>query len=300
MKNNKILIILLTIVLVLSVGVGSYFIFDSIYNKEPETNNDLNNNQGNNNNDEPQVVDITNTDLAKNLHKTLITSDGSYGLYFKDKVSITGTANKYFLNFNFRNYIEKNKLNSKIYAPCGEENVVEIKKSDFNLFIQNIYDTNYNFDFSVGEIIMVGGTTVVKSEENDYIYYCRPTSGMAEKVSNIMLKAEQADDYIYIYDNAVYCEDDPGYRSCYNVIGVECNETGCKLNQDNLIYECTYNYDDTYNGSDFKCTNNGPSVLEEMSTYIMNNMRDKLHTFKHTFKKGSDGNYYWVASEISK
>ena len=49
MKNNKILIIILAIVLVLSVGVGSYFIFDSIYNKEPETNNDLNNQTGNNN-----------------------------------------------------------------------------------------------------------------------------------------------------------------------------------------------------------------------------------------------------------
>lgn len=50
MKNNKILIIILAIVLVVSVGVGSYFIFDSIYNKEPETNNDLNNQTGNNNN----------------------------------------------------------------------------------------------------------------------------------------------------------------------------------------------------------------------------------------------------------
>ena len=49
MKNNKILIIVLAIVLVVSVGVGSYFIFDSIYTKEPETNNDLNNQTGNNN-----------------------------------------------------------------------------------------------------------------------------------------------------------------------------------------------------------------------------------------------------------
>ena len=49
MKNNKILIIVLAIVLVVSVGVGSYFIFDSIYTKEHETNNDLNNQTGNNN-----------------------------------------------------------------------------------------------------------------------------------------------------------------------------------------------------------------------------------------------------------
>jgi len=47
-KNQKILLILLSIVLVLSIGVSGYFIYDSM--KDHETNNDLNNQTGNNNN----------------------------------------------------------------------------------------------------------------------------------------------------------------------------------------------------------------------------------------------------------
>ena len=68
MKNNKILIIILAIVLALSVGVGSYFIFDSIYSKEPETNNDLNNQTGNNNNNS-NGIEKTSLEILNDLVK---------------------------------------------------------------------------------------------------------------------------------------------------------------------------------------------------------------------------------------
>ena len=295
MKSQKILLVLLSVILVLSIGVSGYFIYDNIKDNENNSNNDLNNNQGNNNN-EPQVVDITNTDLAKNLHKTLITCDGSYGLYFSDKVSITDISNKKLLNFFFRNYTIKNNISSQI-SNCGGENYgVKIEKADFNYFIKNNYGTNYKYNFAVGDSINLAENYVIKNNNDEYLYYCNSGSSLKEKASNIMLKAEQInDDIIYIYDKVVYCEGIGPMSLCYNLVDNDCNELSCMY--ENLVYRCSIPTGDYIKPA---CTTDGPSVIEEMPTYILNNMKDKLLTFKHTFKKEADGNYYWISSEISK
>jgi hypothetical protein len=32
--------------------------------------------------------------------------------------------------------------------------------------------------------------------------------------------------------------------------------------------------------------------------YLFENRKDKLNTYKHTFRKGNDGNYYWYSTEL--
>jgi len=137
----------------------------------------------------------------------------------------------------------------------------------------------------------------LKSFENEYGVILVARSGGSGILKNKLIKAEQDSNFIYLYDNEVYCTDSPGYSACYLTIdALDCNATGessgC-AHIDEPIYECTFM-------EEVSCTNNGPSGLEEMSTYILNKMKDKLHTFKHTFKKETDGNYYWISSEISK
>lgn len=289
-KNQKILLVLLSIVLVLSIGVSGYFIYDNMKEDENNSSNGINNNQ------QLQDGDITNTDLAKNLHKTLITSDGSYGLYTKEKLSITDTTNDYFLNFNFRDYLYENNF----YDP---EEAIEttstqiFSKSNFNKYIQKKYNSKLNYYLSLDKILSVGGVKQVKSLENEYVLKKRAMSGNRSILENKLTKAEKTGDLIYLYDNVIYCIHDLGYSACYLTVDVfDCNITDdsseCVL-IDEPIYECTTMEETT-------CTPGGPSDYKIMQAYILNNMRDKLHTFKHTFKKGTDGNYYWVSSEISK
>lgn len=296
-KNQKILLIVLSVILVLSIGVSGYFIYDSM--KADNSNNNSNNEIGNNNeeniNIQLQDGDITNTDLAKRLHKTLITSDGSYGLYFSDKISITDTANEYFMNFNFRNYIKENNITGAEGGSWNSTTPHKFLKSDFNKYIQKKYNSSLSYNLPLNEILMLGGTKEIKSFENEYGVINVARSGMSSILKNKLIKAEQDSNFIHLYDNEVYCMDSPGYSACYLTIdALDCNATGessgC-AHIDEPMYECTFM-------EEVSCTNNGPSGLEEMSTYILNNMKDKLHTFKHTFKKGTDGNYYWVSSEI--
>ena len=47
--------------------------------------------------------------------------------------------------------------------------------------------------------------------------------------------------------------------------------------------------------SEVKKSNSKEVINEE---YMFNHYSDRIHTFKHTFRKGNDGNYYWYSSQI--
>ena len=93
--------------------------------------------------------------------------------------------------------------------------------------------------------------------------------------------------YIYIYDKFVDCQSSAGIKICTNKLTDYINE--------GIVIDCTVDENDEVNPKTCPID----SGIKELAEYALENMSDKLNTYKHTFKK-IDGKYYWYSSEIVK
>ena len=94
--------------------------------------------------------------------------------------------------------------------------------------------------------------------------------GTVEYGYSVMTKAEQAGDYVYIYDKFVWVN--------------ETDENNIKV----------------YTTSDETNQIGTESSHSDSGNYLLNKYDSSLNTFKHTFKKASDGTYKWISTEINK
>lgn len=104
--------------------------------------------------------------------------------------------------------------------------------------------------------------------------------GYVTSAQSSIQKAEQKGEYIYIYDKFICCD----YINKYENDGDANYYTSSNKTTE---LDIKVNYVE------------GRTEKEEEKEILQNNM-DKLTTYKHTFKKGTDGNYYWLSTEISE
>lgn len=86
-------------------------------------------------------------------------------------------------------------------------------------------------------------------------------------------KAEQNEDYIYLYDKFLWQE-----------------------SLDYLVYDGTVKIYDSSDETNLIGEENEFLPKEDLNKR-MDKYYDKLNTYKHTFKKDSNGNYYWISTE---
>lgn len=236
---------------------------------------------------------------VKELYSTLMTKDNSAGFYSKNNITIDSIDDHLLLQYALINYSIDNDVKSfdpldgkgdkgegkldyvKKHAPdssrVSEEKIIKYIKDNFN--------TNKNFIFEAVEMDMLysGKFIVYDKSSKSYVFYiphlgAEPVEGASE-----MIKYEQEGDNLYIYDKAVFCHHDSSIY-CYSAID-ESSKDGI---------------------SPIAWVSNGPATPSNLKRedvnpkYIIENMNDKLYTYKHTFKKADNGKYYWYSTEVVK
>ena len=109
-----------------------------------------------------------------------------------------------------------------------------------------------------------------------------------------MLKAEEANNKLYIYDRYVHLVavediiDGINHYGCFDVFSAtdRKEKLATKLNLEDLGY-----YENISQGFTENQENN--ILLDRIDSYIDGGIK----TFKHTFEKDKNGNYYWVSTE---
>lgn len=110
-------------------------------------------------------------------------------------------------------------------------------------------------------------------------YYSYDFAGGGEMVTphgySQIQTAEQNGDYIYIYDKFIYGRLDVVTAEFYTDSTMK-----------NLIDTSDLDWADMSE--------------KEIASDLISKYESQLNTYKHTFKKGENGNYYWVSTEIDK
>lgn len=292
-KNSKGIVGLVIVLIIMVLFLTSYIVYDKVTldnkndNKKEVEKTD-------------KVKDITDTELAKKLHDTLITDDKFQGLYFDKKVSISDTTDIDLIKFNLKKYKEDNKL--ALSEPNYNQNatsatVLTVKKTDFNKYMQDKYNVNYEYNLNNMSIEDKTTTSDLEScvtlivDNESYKYEYVNASCSSNYFKNKLIKAEEKDNYIYLYDKTVSCGAEGNYVACSSISNSDTYKdtiVECGLDASGNPKECpverTENYDEKF--------------VEKVADYTITNKFDKLPTHKHTFKKAEDDNYYWVSSEI--
>lgn len=313
-KRKKLIIIFSIVVGLLLVGFGSYFVIDKYFSKDDVVDkNDANQssdetNVGNNDNDEVTedenefdsthvVKDETDDEFINSLYRQIRTENKEYGFYFDKDVTVESISTDYLLPYLLNDYADQEEydwsgnvqlilLGEEAGAPISEIDKIErVSKKQLEQYFKEKYNFEKVFDFSSIDKDSLyyydknyltfnfnNCRTAVYSMNDEMFYFGRVgrTCGNAE-IYNEFISYEMINNEVYIYDTMTYCYNETGIFSChYSVFG-------------NSIYN--YNYDYVKN-------------LDDIMQYVFDNYGDKLNKYKHTFKLGSDGEYYWYSTEI--
>jgi len=236
---------------------------------------------------------LTDSTLINKLRNELVLnySDGNgysvtNGLYLNKKITSSDANNKDLIAFNIRKYIkEKNiTINTNVLGNndlCKEGKagciLATISKKDISKYMNEKYNTNINYSSSNASDF---NYTWIVVYDDTYNIEVAGHSGAGSTIKTKLVKAEEDNNYVYIYDKAVHCMGDMA-TTCHDYFS---------NNTENAVYNCWW-----YEADTKKCITKEDKAAE----YVLNNMSKKLKTYKHTFKK-VDGNYYWVSSEVVK
>ena len=329
-KGNKIVVFLIVIIVIMCILFTSVIIFLK-NDYESKINNAVNTNINNSNENieesqgayEPPIIDnkIETIDINKitstenNLYKSLITK-GGYGFYFNDNVNLSDISADRLIPYVLEKYIRDNnfEMNGKYFGECeqdldvigdsgvlGEEcknniSKISISKSKIDTYIKKSFNTNrvvtlssnlkYK-NYNKGKIYGYGtGEFIFDIRNNTFYVGLSPKSGVEDYIYRKLIKVEKDDNNIYFYDNAFYCYSASGGYECHTSIDL-----------DDMLFTNLQDREEGKNTkySEVKKSNSKEVINEE---YMFNHYSDRIHTFKHTFRKGNDGNYYWYSSQI--
>lgn len=298
-KSNKRLIIVVIILTVLLLGAVSYICYDKFMKKEPTVEVNL-----------PKHETTVTDDKVKELYDRLLTKDKSTGLYLKNNVTIENIPEHELLDYILTSYYFDNELKqydlledkgydypsdmiSGIikYAP----NTAKISSDE----LANYIKLNFNIDRTLTlpvkdnepdeyttHSLLNGIGVVYDKTSKTYIFYCQHRGGESYKGEHKMLRYEQDEDNIYIYDKVVFCVYFEIGRSCTTSIDTKFGESTVASVLGAEEYQ--------------QITPSNINEKDVNPTYILENMDDKLNTYKHTFKKAADGQYYWYSAELVK
>lgn len=200
---------------------------------------------------------------------------------------------KYLLENNITDY--KNMVSG---TEISDETTYKISKKTISDYMNKKFNTSGSYDLpltkSVSDAYYFEDVIDLVSLENEWGLTSFATSGKIDYLHSELVKAEQDGNNIYIYDKMIAIST----WSALNGVSYILDNT----NYDD--YECSssadFQSDDTPLCPVLINESNMDNYSELLSSKLFKQLSDKLNTFKHTFKKGSDGKFYWVSSEIYK
>lgn len=275
-KNNTLLIVLIVIMAILLLGLGGYIIYDKVLNKpetptigEEEKDNALDESNKN-------LEDVKEISISSNLITNLVYPQNDVGLgkiynsgaqYWDYKDITVDTLGRTVMMQNAARVIEPDKSTSQ---DADYYSATKVKAS-----FQKIYgpDANY-FDGKLDSNSTCKLLSEYDSSTKMYIAYtgCGADPAGTTVQNAKIYKAEQTDEYLYVYE----------YVQAYLVLPED-------ITEDNKTKAYLLNK----NGEKTKEINyvNREKIVNEM---IANG---EASTYKWTFKKQSDGNYYFYSGK---
>ena len=300
-KGRAGLIVTIIILILLLIGALGYIAYDKGYldkllGKEEPVKEEVKK-------EEPKI----SKEEVEELQESLVTDSKRYGLYFKEDTSIDTISSKKFIQYAIANYADDKDLDTK-----GDKSA-KISKSELDNYIKEKYNTDKVFELKKedsdrdtisGINIDVGMEwdkdyaskeyTIINYDANSAQYnLTKIATGTQEEVTIFNdsdgMKYEQKGDEVYIYDTALFC-----FKSFHGEIGcAPFVDYYHNVDKDRIVFE--YNPNDGGSKPDY--IESDGDINED---YVFKNMSDKLNKYKHTFKKGDNGKYYWYSSEIVK
>ena len=291
-SNNKGLVILIIFLVVAVLGLSGYIVYDKCIAKNNSTNNGSTSvdNQTNQETKNIQNVITTVTDsaLIEKLEEELYVKDtredyeSVNGVYYGQKLTSNDTNNKYLIGFNIRKYLKENNIP---VTSCIDQSsngtclLAKLSKEEISNYINKKYNTNLNYSYvsSNSDDKLDYNYTSIMAYDNGYNIELIGHSGAGVDLKTKLVKAEEDNNNIYIYNKSVTCVRD---------MGISCDSSIYKAYTSESLYSCDVN------SSEDRC-----KKMDSAIDYVFNSMNDKLKTYKHTFKK-LNGNYYWVSTEV--
>ncbi len=273
-KNSKGLVALVIVLILLVIGMGSYIIYDKVFNvKESDKVVDKKETK------KEEQIKISEEELEKYLATVpmVLEDDGNESGSNNDAYSgekstmetIDKTTTIYPMVFDKTNKVEDSVIrNSSDSEVRGFANKCTTEEE-----LKNKLKETYDYSELVNEFPYPGGA-VKKSSDNLYCtFYGRGAAGL-EKVNKII-------DYKTDNDELIVLEKAGFVTGEYYEF-----EVFKTTKKDESVYK--YKVDENS-----ELTN----ASSAGKNYIKENIQD-FYTFKHTFKKGSNNNYYWYSTEI--
>lgn len=282
-KSNKGLIVLVVILILIILGLAGYICYDKFYLKEGPTKTV----------EEKQIAKLSESEI-KELNDTLIVNN--FDLYLSKNIDFNSIDSTDLLSYVFANYVKLNNIDVSLKTvlanntSCGEagiksNNVVSVAKDEIDKLVVDIFGVEKEMLLNEEDMYFNNGGVFFKYVKNDNKFYLISLcAGDAFEQSSYqkMTKYEQNNDEVYIYDKVVKCGasfvcSKNGKPEGSYVSSRDLSYTGDK----GFIHDAEFNKDDTI---DYE--------------YLLEKYGDIFNTYKTTFKKASDGKYYWYSSEI--
>lgn len=227
-----------------------------------------------------------NGDQVQALYKYIMKiNDGQEELVYRtNKVTEKQLNNRLKLNTIFKNLTEQQADEIKTLKDSNGNSVTHryFNKDTVENMAKKIFGNDVTITHE-GIIIDLGEDIDYNNGRYDRYFYQGGGRTPWENSTFKLIKAEQIEDEIYIYDKYVH------------LVNVENIVNGVDY------YASTY---DIYSASDKKVKLASKVDCEENNLYgedtigiIEKFLNQELVTFKHTFKKASDGSYYWYSTE---
>ena len=297
-KTNKRLVVMVVILSIALLGAVGYICYDKLMVKEePVADN------------EPKEEKLSEEEVEK-LHDSLVFEHDS--MFFDRNVNINSITADEIIPYVLKKYsVEKNidsKLNSNkicvfndeesnvTFHECPEnsshckeikkDNVVSISKDEIDNYLKTLFNTDRVIEIDDSSIFEFGDPydMYVYSEEDNKFYIGTICQGDAftMDINSKFLNFEQDNDVVEIYSKVIKC-----------LGGVVCSNTGKAEGKYVSSRDFSYQKDDGFvHDTEF---NKGSSINYD---YLYEKYGDVFNTYKTTFKKASDGKYYWYSSEI--
>ena len=315
-KSNKglIITIIILILIILLLGAAGYICYDKgvfNFNKQKEEKVTSTTKKSNN---------ITKEEVTK-LHDSLIVSDTD--LYFSKNVNINTISEEYLLSYILTKYEKEHPqtinfdyydcysdddddgahvcTNSKTVSTDElEKNVPFISKEEIDKEIKEFFNTDRTIEAKNNKIYTGENLNTFSIYIDGNFYLITPrmggdAGGFTNKAK--MLNYEQNGDELYIYDKVVNCN--IYYKDCFNKSVKD--EKNLK-NETVLIANTNNSFADGKNkyilDKDFIISSGDNQPIDY--DYIFQKYSNIFNTYKTTFKKGTDGKYRWISSEITE
>ena len=283
-KKDNYWIVTVIVLAMIILGMGGYVTYDKVVKPEQKEKEPVESQS-----EEESFATITDEEL-NNLMGGLITSDKELSLYGDKKVSSEESGNEFIL-YNVYNYMNENNIKP---TPGSEpSHGTKVSKEAINKYINEKYNTTIKYDLPLASDVHdpigeIGCLSIYSLDAENYsLVYIGKTCGDNHIVNKLVDKEETKDELI-VYSNVV---------GCYSELqSVDCRK-GIDINSPEQLFSCSYESEYNENCPESLDYSKGLS-LDEYADYVLNNMSDKLRTYKVTYKK-VDGNYYFVSSEIS-